>query len=50
VWAVVAVLAVAGCGGCGTAAPTTKEGLSEQEKQQLRELDAQRQDEWGKKK
>jgi hypothetical protein len=44
---VVAVFAVVGCG----AEPTTsiKDELSEQEKQQIKELNEQRQDEWGRK-
>lgn len=47
VWAIVMMLTVAGCGG----AATTKTDVSEQEKQQqLKDLDSQRQDEWGRKK
>jgi hypothetical protein len=47
------VLAAAGVlalAGCGSSAPSKKGELSEPEKQQLRDLDAQRQQEWGKKK
>ena len=45
--AVVAVLALAGCGG---KPPQPKTDLNEEEKQQVRELNEQRMDEWGKKK
>jgi hypothetical protein len=36
--------------GCGATASAPKADLNEQEKQQLRELNEQRVDEWGKKK
>jgi hypothetical protein len=36
--------------GCGESAPQPKTDLNEQEKQQVRELNQQRMDEWGKKK
>jgi hypothetical protein len=36
--------------GCGGSAPQPKTDLNEQEKQQVRELNEQRVDEWGKKK
>jgi hypothetical protein len=41
------ILVISGCGG---AAPQPKADLNEQEKQQVRELNQQRMDEWGKKK
>jgi len=46
-FAVLALLIAAGCGG---SPPQPKTDLSEQEKQQVRELNEQRMDEWGKKK
>jgi hypothetical protein len=41
------VLVIAGCGG---SSPQPKTDLNEQEKQQVRELNEQRADEWGRKK
>jgi hypothetical protein len=43
-----AALGVAGCG--PSSSQPTKDTLSDQEKQQVKDLDQQRQDEWGKKK
>ena len=43
------LLVASGCGGAATTPPKTASELSEQEKQQLRELNEQRVDEWGKK-
>jgi hypothetical protein len=43
-------LAAAGCGGPKEAGPKTAEELSEIEKQQIQELNEQRQEEWGTKK
>jgi hypothetical protein len=43
----VALLFVAGCGGEAPAPPKTAGDLSEQEKQQIRELNEQRAQEWG---
>jgi hypothetical protein len=44
---VLCLLMAAGCGGSSS---QPKTDLSEQEKQQVRELNEQRMDEWGKKK
>jgi hypothetical protein len=41
------LLTAAGCGGYEPAPPKTAGELSEQEKQQLKELDEQRAQEWG---
>jgi len=41
------LLAALGCGGAATTPPKSAAELSEQEKQQLRELDEQRASEWG---
>ena len=49
--ALAAVLTAAGCGGAPqSTAPKTAEELSEREKQQIRELNQQRAEEWGTKK
>lgn len=48
VLAVGVLLAFTGCGGEKPAPVKTAEELSEQEKQQVRELNEQRTDEWGK--
>jgi hypothetical protein len=45
-----AVVALLGLAGCGGKPPQPKTDLNEQEKQQVRELNEQRVDEWGKKK
>lgn len=42
------VIVVLFSGGCGDSAPAPKTDLNEQEKQQIRELNQQRVDEWGK--
>jgi len=43
-------LVLAGCGGSGPAPTKTADQLSEEEKQQLRDLNEQRAQEWGGKK
>jgi hypothetical protein len=48
--ATAAALTVTGCGGSGPSVPGKTGELSEQHKQQIRDLEAQRQDEWGLKK
>ena len=43
----VGLLVIAGCGGEAPAPPKTAAELTEQEKQQIRELNEQRAQEWG---
>lgn len=50
VWQWVALGTLLFACGCGGSPPAPKTDLNEQEKQQVRELNEQRLDEWGKKK